>query len=295
MGKTVAFPTHRHGLKVVEVCEVFLERDLSPNTRKSFKSDLAQFCKTFGRRQVHTIQSKEIQDYLAKLKGRDGPAKPETCNRHLGTIHNLFTWLCRQGDLDENPAARVERRRIGSRLPRPMKREQIETFFGRLKDIRERALFSLLYRSGLRIDEALSLDVEDINFADGTFRVIGKGDAERMGYLSEETKPFLRRYLRNSGRRKTGPVFASRQGRLSYHMARVLFKGAADGLENPDGTPITIHQLRHTFGTERAGAVDSLVLRDLMGHKNIRTTMRYAEVNPERTRRAFNEFDRTSR
>jgi integrase/recombinase XerD len=292
MAKTVAFPTREHGLKVAEACEAFLERDLSPNTKKSFRSDLIRFCESFGRRQVHTIQAGEIQDYLTKLKGRGGPAKPETCNRHLGTIHNLFAWLCRQGDLDLNPAARVERRRIGSRLPRPMKQMQIETFFGRLKDIRERALFSLLYRSGLRIDEALSLDVEDVNFADGTFRVIGKGDAERLGYLSEETKPLLRRYLRNSGSRKTGPVFVSRQGRLSYHMARVLFKGAADGMDNPDGTPVTIHQLRHTFGTERAGAVDALVLRDLMGHKNIRTTMRYAEVNPERTRRAFKEFDR---
>ena len=292
MAKTVAFPTQKDGLRVKEACEAFLERDLSPNTRKSFRSDLVRFCEAFGRRQVHTIQQSDIQDYLGKLKGRGGPAKPETSNRHLGTIHNLFAWLCRQGDLDVNPAARVERRRIGSRLPRPMKQEQIETFFGRLKDIRERALFSLLYRSGLRIDEALSLDVEDVNFADGTFRVIGKGDAERLGYLSEETKPLLRRYLRNSGSRVTGPVFVSRQGRLSYHMARVLFKGAAEGLENPDGTPVTIHQLRHTFGTERAGAVDALVLRDLMGHKNIRTTMRYAEVNPERTQRAFREFDR---
>jgi integrase/recombinase XerD len=295
MGKTVAFPTQKHGLKVTEACEVFLERDLSPNTRKSFKSDLLRFCETFGRRQVHSIQTKEIQDYLKKLKGRGGPAKPETCNRHLGTIHNLFSWLCRQGDLDVNPATRAERKRIGTRLPRPMKQEQIDTFFGRLRDVRERALFSFLYRSGLRIDEALSLDIEDVNFVDGTFRVIGKGDAERIGYLSEETKPLLRRYLRGSGGRKTGPVFASRQGRLSYHMARVLFKGAADGMENPDGTAITIHQLRHTFGTERAGAVDALVLRDLMGHKNIRTTMRYAAVNPERTRRAFNEFDRASR
>ena len=292
MGKTVAFPSKKDGLRVAEACEEFLERDLSPNTRKSFRSDLIRFCKSFGRRQVHTIQAREIQDYLEKLKGRNGPARPETCNRHLGTIHNLFGWLCRQGNLEVNSAAKVERRRIGSRLPRPLKQEQIKTFFDRLKDVRERALFSLLYRSGLRIDEALSLDIEDINFADGTFGIIGKGDAERLGYLSEETKPLVRRYLRNSGSRKTGPVFVSRQGRLSYHMARVLFKTAADGMENPDGAPVTIHQLRHTFGTERAGAVDALVLRDLMGHKNIRTTLRYAEVNPEKTRKAFREFDR---
>ncbi len=112
-----------------------------------------------------------------------------------------------------------------------------------------------------------------------------------MGYLSEETKPLLRRYLRERGRPKEGPLFATRQGRLSYAMARVHFNIAA-GLKNPDGSRVTIHQLRHAFGSERAGKVDALVLRDLMGHKSLRTTLRYAEVSPERTREAFRQFDR---
>jgi integrase len=170
--------------------------------------------------------------------------------------------------------------------------EQIETFFGRITDLRDRALFSLLYRSGLRVGEALSLDVSDVNLEDGTFRVVGKGNAERVGYLSEETKPLLRRYMRSRGTPQAGPLFESREGRLSYPMAYVLFRRYAGGLKRPDGRPVTIHQLRHAFGTERAGRMDALVLRDLMGHRNIRTTLRYARVNPERTRQAFEEFDR---
>jgi len=75
-------------------------------------------------------------------------------------------------------------------------------------------------------------------------------------------------------------------------MAYVLFQKYAGGLKQPDGKPVTIHQLRHAFGTERAGRMDALVLRDLMGHRNIRTTLRYARVNPERTRQAFEAFDR---
>ena len=98
--------------------------------------------------------------------------------------------------------------------------------------------------------------------------------------------------MRSRANPATGPVFASRQGRLSYHMARVLFNRYAEGLTRSDGRRVTIHQLRHTFGSERAGKLDALVLRDLMGHKSIRTTMRYAQVNPERTREAFREFDR---
>jgi integrase/recombinase XerD len=142
------------------------------------------------------------------------------------------------------------------------------------------------------VDEALSLDVEDVNLAEGTVRVLGKGGHERVAYLSEETKPLLRRYIRSKATPGSGPLFGSRQGRLSYAMARVRFGRYAEGMTRSDGRPLGIHQLRHSFGSERAGRMDALVLRDLMGHRSIRTTLRYAKVNPERTREAFREFDR---
>ena len=141
-----------------------------------------------------------------------------------------------------------------------------------------------------RLREALILDIEDLDLASGTFRLIGKGDGERFGYLSEGTTKLIRRYLRERGRPGKGPLFESRQGRLSYAMARTLFKRYAEGLV--DGQPLTIHQLRHSFGSERAGQMDALILRDLMGHKSLRTTQQYAKVNPEAAQRAFREFDR---
>ena len=291
--RAIPLPVTPVEITAEEACEAFLSRDLSPNTYRNFRSDLRRFCRAFGKRPVSSIAPQEIRNYLDGLTTRtDEPVSPETHNRHFGTLANLFSWLVRQGEAEVNPMAFLERRRLGDRLPRPMTPEQIETFFSRIKDLRDRALFSLLYRSGLRIEEALSLDVGDVNFEEGTFRVIGKGNSERVGYLSEETKPLIRRYLRSRGNPRTGPLFASRQGRLSYPMARILFNRYAEGLTRPDGKPVTLHQLRHTFGTERAGSMDALVLRDLMGHKNIRTTMRYAQVNPERTREAFQEFDR---
>ena len=280
-------------LTVEAAVEAFLKRDLSPNTFRGFRSDLGRFCGAFQSRVISSLSPDEIRAYLEGLTARKGqPASPETCNRHFGTLSNLFSWLLRQGEVEKNPLDRLERRRIGDRLPRPMTPEQIETFFGRITELRDRALFSLLYRSGLRVGEALSLDVADVNLEDGTFRVVGKGNAERVGYLSEETRPLLRRYLRSRGTPQAGPLFESREGRLSYPMAYVLFRKYSEGLQQPNGKPVTIHQLRHAFGTERAGRMDALVLRDLMGHRNIRTTLRYARVNPERTRQAFEEFDR---
>ena len=291
-GNVIPLPVEKSGLTVEQVSEAFLERDFSPNTVGNFRSDLTRFCEHFEGSPVDAIQAEEIREYLGGLKNRQRRrASPATHNRHHGTLHNLFEWLVRQREIDVNPMLRLERKRVVNHLPQPLSREQVETLFSRIKELRERTLFSLLYRSGLRVDEALSLDIEDLNLAEGTFRVLGKGGEERTGYLSEETGPLLRRYLRSRNNPRTGPVFNSRQGRLSYHMARVLFNRFAEGLLRPDGRAVTIHQLRHTFGSERAGKMDAVVLRDLMGHKSIRTTMRYAKVNPERVREAFRQFD----
>ena len=82
----------------------------------------------------------EVADYLACLKGRGGqPAAPETVNRHRATLHALYEWLIRDEELEVNPVARVERKKVGSRLPRPMTRKQIQTFFSRLSGLREQA------------------------------------------------------------------------------------------------------------------------------------------------------------
>ena len=292
-GKALRTPVTRVGLKIEQATEAFLERDFLTNTLRNFKSDLARFCEAFEGQPVGSIQPDDIKPYLAGLKGRGGTkASPATHNRHFATLHNLFEWLIRQDELEKNPLAKLERRREGEKLPQPMTREQIDILFSRIKELRDRALFSLLYRSGLRVDEALSLDIEDMNLAEGTVRVLGKGGHERVGYISEETKPLLRRYIRSRGTPKSGPLFESRQGRLSYAMARILFQRYAEGMARADGRAMGIHQLRHTFGGDRAGKMDALVLRDLMGHRSIRTTLRYAKVNPERTRAAFREFDR---
>ena len=161
---------------------------------------------------------------------------------------------------------------MGERLPRPMGRDQVRAFFGRIDRLRDKALFSLLHGSGLRVSEALGLDIEDVNLEEREIRFLGKGDRERVGYLSEDTVKLLRRYLRERGRPRQGSLFESRHGtRLSYSMAWRLFRQYADGLEE-NGQALTIHQLRHSFGSERAGNMDALILRDLMGHKSLRTT-----------------------
>jgi site-specific recombinase XerD len=297
MGKIVTLSAQDVGAwTVVEATEHFLDRDWSDNTRRNYASDLRRFTEAFAGRRADTLTSADLQTYLDGMKTRRGAVRqsvnPQTRNRHHGTLQNLFGWLVRMDELPSSPMDRVERRRMGERLPRPMSPKQVSALFARIDQLRDKALFSLLYGSGLRVAEALGLNVEDLELEEGTCRIVGKGDRQRVGYIGESTSKLLWRYLRERDRPRQGPVFVSRHGnRLSYAMAWRLFRRYSEGLEE-GAQALTIHQLRHTFGSERAGQMDALILRDLMGHRSLRTTQQYAKVNPEAAKAAFRAYDR---
>ena len=90
-------------------------------------------------------------------------------------MRNLFGWLERQEEIERNPMDKVERRKLGERLPRPMSPDQAKTFFRRIDSLRDKAPFSLLYGSGLRVSEALGLDIEEMNLEEREFRVVRQG------------------------------------------------------------------------------------------------------------------------
>ena len=187
MGKVVPLNAQQQGtaLTVAEAVETFLDRDWSVHTRRNFASDLKRFREAFGRRRVDRLQANDLQDYLDGLTtSRGGPERPvsaQTFNRHFGTLYNLFGWLVLLEEIDRNPMDKVERRKLGERLPRPMSHGQVQAFFGRIDNLRDKALFSLLYGSGLRVSEALGLDIEEMSLEEREFRVVVKGDRERIG------------------------------------------------------------------------------------------------------------------
>jgi integrase/recombinase XerD len=219
--------------------------------------------------------------------------------------------------LIENPIKNVERRKPNKDLGetnskdiiRYLDREIVGQIMAESKSIREEFLFDLLYSSGLRISEALALNVQDIR--NGVIQVrAGKGNRARVTYMSQHTEKLFRKYLEKrvpdrsvlfqattieeaQALRNEGALFTTNNGtRLGYHRANQLFKQASKGIKNPDSTPLTIHQLRHTFCTERVGHIDIRVLQKLAGHSDIRTTLRYAKVADIVAREQFDKYDR---
>lgn len=293
-----------------------LEKD--NDTIKAYRLDLEKFTEQFGERNVLEIKADELKAYLDSLTTRSGKrVSVSTQNRHYATISCFFNYLIRETKLIENPIKNVARRKPNKDageanskdIIRFLEKETIQSIMQGAKTIREEFLFDLLYNSGLRISEALALNVQDIR--NGVVQIrAGKGNRARVTYLSKYTEKLFRKYLEKrvpdrsvlfkaktieeaQALRNEGALFTTNNGtRLGYHRANQLFKQAARNMKNPDGTPLTIHQLRHTFCTERVGHIDIRVLQKLAGHSDIRTTLRYAKVVDRVAKEQFEKFDR---
>ncbi len=274
--------------------------NLDGDTLRAYTIDLHKFERTIGNVQLSIITRDQLKSYLDNLTSKYGQrVSLATQNRHYASLHRFFEWCLQEKLVEENPMENLPRRRpnkdIGEVPPgsiiRSLKKEQVEKLLKNAQTTRERLLFTLLYTSGTRISEALDLNIQDIH--DGTIHIQhGKGIQPRQAYLAKQTEKLLAQYLEERGNPTSGPVFVTTHGqRLSYARARQLFMDAARNILNTDNTAITIHQLRHTFCTERAGHIDSFVLQRLAGHNDIRTTLRYAKVSDTVAKEAFTNFD----
>ncbi len=278
--------------------------DLDGDTQKAYRLDLERFLAYMSPdANLANIDKETIRGYLDNLITKEGKrVSLATQNRHYATLRRFFLWLNVEGHLENNPATNIARRKPNKdqgELPagsiiRCLEREQVAKIIDNTRLLRDKALFSLIYSTGLRVSEALSLRLEDINLNTDTMQVRStKGNRPRKAYLSKSLKPLLKKYIKDLPSEKGWlfPTSHAQDRPLSYGRARQLFSEAAEEIVNPDGSRVTIHQLRHTFASERAGQMDSLLLMDLMGHSDIRTTLRYAKVSGYAAKKAFDTFD----
>ena len=259
------------------------------------------------------VRSRERgQDAPVEDRHPDGPLLPrapaprELSNRslarHLSTLRSFFRWACREGHLEKNPARGLPSPRIPRTLPRALTLPDTERLLEAEEEAplpeRERALFELLYATGLRVSEAAGLDLEDVDFSARLVRVTGKGSRERSSPSARRRRRRCARTcpraaaLRASGgsratRRRSEPLFVNaRGGRLTTRsMARLLKRRLrAAGLP----AQISPHALRHTFATHllQAGA-DLRAIQELLGHASLSTTQKYTHLDAARLREVY--------
>ncbi|HEY1251755.1 MAG TPA: tyrosine recombinase XerC [Thermoanaerobaculia bacterium] len=287
------------------------ERRFSPRTVLAYRTDLDRFANFWetefahenaGKTPLSRIDTLAVRSYLASL--HRAKLSNRSLARHLSTLRSFFRWACREEHLEKNPARGLPAPRIPRTLPRALTLPDTErllddTIAGEEGPVpeRERALFELLYATGLRVSEAAGLDLEDVDFSARLVRVTGKGSRERIVPFGETAAEALRDYLpaRAALRRavedddpESGePLFVNaRGGRLTTRsMARLLKRRLrAAGLPEE----ISPHALRHTFATHllQAGA-DLRAIQELLGHASLSTTQKYTHLDAARLREVY--------
>jgi len=249
----------------------------SRHTCRAYATDLAQFS-VFYQGSAGGITAEVIRGFGATLE-RLGPASRA---RKQAALASFLDWARRQGHVATDPMASVARVRPDPPRPRSLGRGPVEAI---LKVIppgqrRDRLLFRLIFETGLRVSEALGVHLEDLDLAadDEHLSVLGKGGQRRTVLLDDAPLVRqLRAYLKRTGYRH-GPLFRAekngRGGPLRYQSVQERWARYCTRA----GVSCTLHQLRHTHATELVnGGVGLATIRKRLGHKNLQTTLRYAE------------------
>ncbi|HUG29068.1 MAG TPA: tyrosine recombinase [Candidatus Limnocylindria bacterium] len=289
----------------VEAYLTFLasERGLAPATIRAYRGDLADFADARGTARDWADGPGAAQRYLAARtrRGRrlDPGLAPTSLRRRAAAIKGFYRFAFGEGLIGIDVAAHLDLPRMPRLLPETLTQAEVERLLAApAEDAQlDRALLELLYAAGLRISEALNLDLEDLSL-DGAFvRVIGKGDRERLVPVGEVALDAIRAWLAEARAAlvaahhvepvRGGPLLLGRSGRrLARQQAWAMVKRAAAGAGL--SSRVSPHTLRHSFATHLLeGGADLRIVQELLGHASISTTQLYTHVTGERIREVY--------
>ncbi len=251
--------------------------DRSPHTIRAYEGDLLHYY-TFCGDASSPIAVETLRAFFASRADR----APATRARTQAALASFFAWAYRGGQIAADPMARLDRVRLAPPPPRGVGREVVEKVLAAIpaSQLRDRLLFRLIAETGLRVSEALGLYVEDLDMTpdDEHLRVKGKGGRHRTLLLDDPALVRqLRTYLRKNGYRH-GPLFRAAKNGTGGPLAYQSIQERWAGYCAKAGVACTLHQLRHTHATELVNdGVSLATIRKRLGHKNLQTTLRYAE------------------
>jgi site-specific recombinase XerD len=255
-------------------------RNPQARTWRDYSYDLHHFAKAMGDLTLTRVTFHDI-DRFVSLQVSQG-YKPTTINRRLAAIQAFFAYLS-----DEDPSlvcpviVRRHFLREPQRLPRPVREEELRAFFAVIEDVRDKAMFILMLRCGLRISEVASLLLSDLFLNEPSPRLVvhGKGSRERSVYLSSQAEWALRHYLAERPLAQSDFVFLSYQRKglstTAIHKRLMLYREKAQ-------VRLSCHRLRHSFATDLLSAgAPVTTIQKLMGHRWLETTQIYVQANDQ--------------
>ncbi len=270
---------------------LWAERGLSDNSLKSYRYDLKHYVAYLEKQGVQPLGARraDIQLFLAD-KTRHG-ASARTLGRSLSTLRQFYRYLFREQLVSEDPTNLIDAPKLGRGLPRALSEEQVEAVLeapdiNRPVGQRDRAMLELMYATGLRVSELVSLQIINLNLQQGVVRVLGKGSKERLVPLGETAEDWLRLYLKDGraellkGVQCEAVFVTARKAGLT----RQAFWYAISKYARQAGIEVKVspHMLRHSFATHLLNhGADLRVVQLLLGHSDLSTTQIYTHIARE--------------
>jgi integrase/recombinase XerD len=271
---------------------VWMERGLSANTLAAYRADLTSLARWLEAHNTSLLAATRIE-LLGFIAARvEGGSRPRSTARQLSSFRRFYRFMVREGLVEVDPTAQIAMPKIGRSLPKSLSEAEVDALLEAptVADPlghRDRTMLEVLYATGLRVSELVSLKHNQINLNQGVMRVVGKGNRERLIPLGDEAVGWLQQFMQGPRveillERQTDYLFPTRRGdrmtrQAFWHIIKRYSKKA--GVEKE----LSPHTLRHAFATHLLNhGADLRVVQMLLGHSDLSTTQIYTHVARER-------------
>ena len=271
---------------------LWIEDGLAANTLAAYRRDLTLYAQWLAAAHGRSLDLSREADLREHAIARHAGSKATSANRRLTVFKRYFRWALREHLVSADPTLKLLMAKQALRVPRTLSEAQVEALLGAPDadtplGLRDRTMLELMYASGLRVSELVTLKTVHMSLDEGALRVTGKGAKERLVPFGEEAHAWLRRYLAEGraailhGQASDALFVTARGGPMTRQMFWKLIK--AHALRGGVAVPLSPHTLRHAFATHLLNhGADLRAVQMLLGHADISTTTIYTHVARER-------------
>jgi len=268
-----------------------VEKNYSSHTTLNYRIDLEEFAAFLGKTPIADVGYPDLRRFLAQLKGRN--LKPRSLARKLSSLRSFLKFLQREGVIQSNPAKLLVTPKLDKPLPHFMSEDETVQLIeapqsGKINSPRDKAIFEVLYSTGIRVSELVGLNVDDVDFIGNIIKVMGKGKKERMVPIGDQALNALKEYL---DKRKVDNkfIFANKGGtRLGDRSVRNIINKYI--LQQAMAQHVTPHMFRHSFATHLLDhGADLRSVQELLGHVNLSTTQIYTHLTTDKLKKVYDK------
>lgn len=277
-----------------------VERGLAQNTLESYGRDLRQFQSYLHTSQIDIVKDSSRNTILSYLNSLQNKGRAvSTISRNLAAIKSFYQYLVRERYLEKDPAANLESPKLEKKLPKILSIAEVEELLRQPNTftptgLRDKAMLELLYATGIRVSELISLNISDINLDMGYIKCYGKGAKERIVPLGSIAAKCVQDYV-NKGRPKLVRTYDEPALFVNHHGNRLTRQGfwkiiKRYAREANIMKEITPHTLRHSFATHLLeNGADLRSVQEMLGHADISTTQIYTHVTKNRLKEVYDK------